>query len=140
MDATRAAAAAAGSAASVTARPIDEQVGAGIERLPRRRGAGLVVVRGAVGPDAGHDDREPRARRRGLAHVARRAHDAAAAALDGSADPLRAGCAAGAPPSLVSTVTASAVGVGQARALGALGKPFDAGAQHRHAAGAWRVR
>ena len=40
--------------------PDHEQVGTGIERLAGCRGTSLVVVRGAFGTDAGHDDREPR--------------------------------------------------------------------------------
>ena len=82
IDAAIAAAAAAGSAAWVTARPMTSRSAPVAIAASRRGGAGLVVRVGAGRADAGHDRDEAGPELLGLADVGRGAHDAAAAGLE----------------------------------------------------------
>ena len=129
-----AAAAATGSAAWVTARPITSR------SAPLAAASCGVADRAwswlgsPAQPDAGHDPTEPRRQLAGRLQVGGgedRAHRSRPRPRPG---PGSARCGAGRESSLVSTVTASAIGDVEPGLLGAVGEALDAGRQHVDAA------
>ena len=133
IEPTRFSAAAQGSDASVTARPITRRSAPASSASRGVAARAWSWCRDAFGTDAGHDDHRARRKARGVAHVGRGAHDATAATLDSGADTLR--------EDVLGSVTIARENRDRERrrrckagALGTLGEPVDAGAQHRHAA------